>query len=58
MLFLFSGKYRDIARTVAGIALIVVSIVAHMAIAAAAGGVFIVWGGLRLLRTARGRRGQ
>jgi threonine/homoserine/homoserine lactone efflux protein len=54
MLLLF-GKYKDPARAIGGIALLVVGIVVHLVLLAVAGGVLIVWGAVRLLRARRSR---
>ncbi len=57
MLLLF-GRFKEPARLISGIALLVIGIVVHIVLVAVAGGVLIAWGALRLLQAARGRRGQ
>lgn len=54
MLFLF-GKYREPARFIAGMALLVIGIVVHIAALAVAGGALLAWGALRLLAARRSR---
>lgn len=54
MLLLF-GKYKEPARAIGGIALLVIGIVIHTVLLAAAGGVLVVWGAHRLLAAWRSR---
>ena len=53
MLLLF-GKYKE-PRAIGGIALLVIGIVVHLVLLAAAGGVLLAWGALRLLAAWRSR---
>jgi hypothetical protein len=55
MLLLF-GKYKDPARAIGGIALLVFGIIAHVALLAAGGAVLLAWGSLRLLSAWRRSR--
>jgi hypothetical protein len=53
MLLLFKGPYRIAAQLIVGIALVVVGLVVHAALAAGIGGVLILWG---LYNAITGRR--
>ncbi len=58
MLFLFSGKYRDLARSVLGIALVVIGLLIHHGIVLVViGAVLAVWGAYGTLAMLR-RRGS
>jgi hypothetical protein len=62
MLFLFSGRYREPARLILGIVLVVIGLlIQHGIILVAAGGVLALWGvfgSLAMLRRRRRDRSQ
>jgi threonine/homoserine/homoserine lactone efflux protein len=49
MLLLF-GRFKEPARAVLGIGLVVIGIVLHQLIATVAGALLLVWGGVNVLR--------
>ncbi len=58
MLFLFSGKYRNLARSVLGIALVVIGLLIHHGIVlVVVGAILVLWGAFGTLAMLR-RRGS